>query len=103
MSTSVKIRAKAKGDMVVIKALWSHPMETGLRKNKDTGELIPANFINHIKCESAGKEIMNADWNATISKDPYLSFSYKGNKGDEFKISWADSTGETGEKATKVK
>ncbi len=103
MSTSVKIRAKAKGEKVVVKALWTHPMETGLRKDKNSGELVPANFINNIKCEAAGKVIIDADWNATVSKDPYLSFSYAGNKGDDFKISWTENNGATGEKATKVK
>lgn len=103
MTTSAKIRAKAKGDIVKVKMLMSHPMETGLRKDKTTGQLVPANFIQNLKCEVAGKVIMDADLNATVSKDPYLSFSYKGQKGDEFKVSWVDNHGEAGSEAITVK
>ena len=45
MAKSIKIRAKAKGDEVTVKALMSHVMETGLRKDKKTGKVIPAHFI----------------------------------------------------------
>jgi len=30
---------------IEIKALITHPIETGLRKDKETGEVIPAHFI----------------------------------------------------------
>ena len=35
---NIRIRAKMKGDVAEVKALMSHPMETGLRKNKKTGD-----------------------------------------------------------------
>ena len=34
MAKSIKIRAKSKGGITTVKALITHPMETGLRKNK---------------------------------------------------------------------
>ncbi len=45
MAKSIRIRANAKGSVVLVKALLTHPMETGLRKNKKTGKKIPANYI----------------------------------------------------------
>ncbi|MDH5484149.1 MAG: thiosulfate oxidation carrier complex protein SoxZ, partial [Gammaproteobacteria bacterium] len=45
MASSIKVRANVKGDVTVVKTLISHPMETGLRKDKKTGKKIPANFI----------------------------------------------------------
>ncbi len=103
MSTSAKIRAKLKGDAVLIKALMTHPMETGLRKDKATGKVVPADYIKNVKCEMAGKVIMNCNWNATVSKNPYLSFLCAGNKGDEFKMTWTDNHGATGSKSAIVK
>ena len=41
MAKKIKIRAKASGDGATVKCLMSHPMETGLRKDKKTGEVIP--------------------------------------------------------------
>ncbi|WP_455198056.1 thiosulfate oxidation carrier complex protein SoxZ [Kaarinaea lacus] len=92
---STKIRAKAKAGVVTVKALMTHPMETGLRKDKKTGKIIPAHFINEITCESGGKTVMTCLWSGGISKNPYLSFKYAGNKGDELKLTWVDNSGAT--------
>ena len=92
---STKIRAKAKAGVVTVKALMTHPMETGLRKDKKTGKVIPAHFINEITCESGGKTVMTCLWSGGISKNPYLSFKYAGNKGDELKLTWVDNSGAT--------
>ena len=45
MAKSIKVRAKVKDGITVVKALITHPMETGLRKDKKTGKKIPAHFI----------------------------------------------------------
>jgi hypothetical protein len=44
-SKSIKLRAKEKGGVTTVKALMTHPMETGLRKDSKTGKLIPAHYI----------------------------------------------------------
>ena len=94
--SSIKIRAKLKNDVTTVKALINHPMETGLRKNKKTGKMIPAHFIEEVICELNGKKVMNAHWGTAISKNPYLSFRIKGaNKGDKLKLSWKDNTGKS--------
>jgi len=93
---SIKIRAKVKGDEVTVKALMSHPMETGLRKDKKTGKVIPANFIQEVNAEHNGANVLNAYWGGAISKNPYLSFKFKGGKaGDTVKLSWADNNGKS--------
>jgi sulfur-oxidizing protein SoxZ len=37
---------------------------------------------------------MTANWGASVSKNPYLAFNYKGKAGDKIKLSWTDSKGE---------
>ncbi|MAQ73406.1 MAG: thiosulfate oxidation carrier complex protein SoxZ, partial [Gammaproteobacteria bacterium] len=44
MST-IKIRARENNGSVTVKALIKHPMETGQRKNRKTGDLIPSQYI----------------------------------------------------------
>jgi sulfur-oxidizing protein SoxZ len=90
---STKIRAKEKSGVVTVKALMTHPMETGLRKDKKTGNIVPAHHITEITCESAGKTVMTCLWSGGISKNPYLSFKYAGKKGDELKLTWVDNQG----------
>ena len=104
MAKSIKLRAKAKGDEVEIKALISHPMETGLRKDKKTGKVIPAHFIQEVIAEHGGKKVLTAHWGGTVSKNPYLSFKIKGGKkGDTIKLSWADNKGGSDSAEGKIK
>ncbi len=92
--SSIKMRAKASGGVTTIKALISHPMETGTRKDKKTGEKIPAHFIQEVVCKHGDKTMMTAQWGAAISKNPYLSFKFKGgNAGDTVTLSWTDNKG----------
>lgn len=100
---SIRIRAKMKGDVTEVKALMSHPMETGLRKDKKTGNKIPAHFIKDVVCEHNGKQVMVAHWGVAVSKNPYLSFKFKGAaKGDAVKVSWTDNKGESATADAKV-
>ena len=100
---AIKIRAKLKGDIVTVKALMTHPMETGARKDSKTGELIPAHFIQEVKCESGGKTRLTADWSGGVSKNPYISFKFKGgNKGDALTLSWVDNKGNSESAEAKI-
>ena len=101
---SIKIRAKEKAGVTTIKCLISHPMETGLRKDKKTGEMIPAHFIQEVVAEHNGKNVLTALWGGGVSKNPYLSFKVKGGaKGDAVKISWTDNKGKSESNEAKVK
>lgn len=94
--TKMKIRAWTTGDRTTVKAILFHPMETGLRKNKSTGSTIPAHFITEVKCEHQGKNVLTCLWGPGVSKNPFLSFRFKGaKKGDSMKISWVDNTGKS--------
>ena len=75
---SIKIRAQEKGGVTTVKTLISHPMETGLRKDSKTGKKIPAHHVTEVTAEHNGKQVMSANWGGAISKNPYLSFKFKG-------------------------
>ena len=101
---SIKIRAKAKDGVTTVKTLMSHPMETGLRKNSKTGEKIPAHHVTEVTAEHKGKQVMLAYWGGAISKNPYLSFKFKGAAaGDTIKISWVDNLGKGDSAEAKIK
>lgn len=94
MANSIKIRAKLKKDSCEVKALIKHPMETGLRKDKKTGKMIPAHYIQEVTCTNNGNNVLSADWAGAISTNPYLSFKFSGaNKGDKIQLSWVDNKG----------
>jgi sulfur-oxidizing protein SoxZ len=96
MASSTKIRAKLKGDVTEVKALMTHPMDTGLAKDKKTGEVIPAHFIQEVVCKWKDQVVMTALWSGGVSKNPYLAFKFKGAaKGDTIELAWTDNKGES--------
>ena len=101
---SIKMRAKAADGVTTIKALISHPMETGTRKDKKTGKKIPSHFIQEVVCEHKGNAVMTANWGPAISKNPYLSFKFSGAAaGDTVQLSWVDNKGEKDSSETAIK
>lgn len=95
MADPMKIRASLQGDVVEVKVLMSHVMETGQRKDA-SGAAVPAHYIQTVSAEWNGKTVMTADWGPAVSKNPYMSFKFKGGaKGDKVKITWTDNKGET--------
>ena len=91
--STIKIRSSVKKGVATIRLLVSHPMETGMRKNKK-GKLIPAKFIQELSCEHAGNTVLDAQLNGSVSTNPYIKFKFSGaNKGDKIKVKWLDNTG----------
>jgi sulfur-oxidizing protein SoxZ len=93
--SSIKMRATlSENGVTTVKVLISHPMDTGLVKDKNTGKFIPAHFIQEVVCEHNGTRLLTAEWGTAISKNPYLSFRFKGGKaGDAIKLNWVDNLG----------
>lgn len=102
--SSIRVQAKLKDDVVTVKALIKHPMETGMRKDRSTNELIPAHFIKELTIEHNGESVMNAYWSGGVSQDPYIAFEFTGGKvGDTVKMTWKDNKDETDSKEVKIK
>lgn len=94
MANQIKIKATLEAGVTTVKTQMFHQMETGLFKNIQTGEPIPAHFIKEIKCEHNGTAVLDVECGIAISKNPYLSFSFTGGqKGDTITLSWLDNKG----------
>ncbi len=89
----VKVPKKASaGEVITIKTLISHDMESGQRKDKE-GNIIPRKIINKFTAEFNGAEVFSADMHGAISANPYMEFSAKVNESGTFKFSWVDDDG----------
>ena len=95
MADPMKIRANAVGDATEVKVLMNHEMETGQRKDAQ-GKTVPAWFIQNVTAAWNGKTVLSAQWGPAISKNPFLSFKFKGGaKGDKVVVKWTDSKGDS--------
>ena len=91
----IKLPASAKvGEVIEIKTLVSHVMETGQRKDAD-GKAIPRNIINAFSAKFAGAEVFSAELHPGISANPYLSFFMKVPGPGEFEFTWVEDGGNT--------
>jgi len=98
-SALINVPAKAKrGDIIEIKTLMSHIMETGYRRTA-TGELIPRDIITSFTCRYNGVEIFRADLFPAIAANPFITFFTVATESGKFDFEWIGDQG-FGETAT---
>ncbi len=89
----IKLPESAKvGEIIEIKTLISHVMETGQRKTPD-GKPIPRHIINSFTAKYAGADVFAAELHPGISANPYISFFMKVPGPGEFEFTWLDDAG----------
>ena len=91
-SIKLRIANNAKGEQV-LKAIFSHPMETGLRLDKKTREKIPADYIKDLRVSVDGESYFEIMWSESVSKNPYLTFVFAKPviDGQQMNIYWVDN------------
>ncbi|MFL2687819.1 MAG: thiosulfate oxidation carrier complex protein SoxZ [Alphaproteobacteria bacterium] len=100
----VKVPATAqKGEVIQIKTLIPHKMETGRRKHKKTKKLIPQHIINKFVCKFEGKDVFSADLHAAVAANPYMAFYTRVEKSGTFNFTWTDDKGKTVKASKKIK
>jgi sulfur-oxidizing protein SoxZ len=89
----IKLPKEAKkGDVIEIKTLIAHVMETGLRKDPD-GKIIPRKIINKFTAELNGKPVFSVDIEPAVAANPYMQFTAKVEESGTFKFTWTDDDG----------
>jgi len=84
----VRVQTKAKkGELVEVKTLVTHPMESGQRKNAD-GKLIPRLIVSAFDATYNGKQVMSAKLEPAVSTNPYLSFFVRVDESGTLKLTW---------------
>lgn len=80
------------GEIIEIKTLISHIMETGQRRDKD-GKPIPRNIINAFRATFAGKEVFRAELHPGTSANPYIVFHLKVEQTGALEFTWTEDSG----------
>lgn len=82
----------AKGDLITVNSIISHPMDTGFFRTKE-GEPIPAYFINEVVVTYGDREVARFEWTSGISRDPVISFKLKADREAPLTMTWKDNQG----------
>jgi len=81
-----------KGEIVEVKALVSHVMETGQRKDA-AGNTVPRKILNKFIATVNGKEVFSADFEPAVSANPYIQFKFKAQESGPVVLTWIDDDG----------
>lgn len=89
----VRLPAEAKpGEIIQIKALITHEMETGQRKD-EAGKAIPRKIIREFVARFNGVIVFRAEWNPSISANPYQAFYFRASESGVFDFVWTEDDG----------
>lgn len=104
MAEIFKVTAKVKDNVTRVRLRGTHPMERGDRTDAETGELIPAKFLQEISVQHKAKTVFSAQLGSGVATDPYFSFSFAGGeKDDQLVLIWVENTGATAIETAKIK
>ena len=89
----VTVPAQARrGEIIEIKTLAAHPMETGFRRTQ-LGELIPRDIITRFTCTYNGVEVFRADLHPAVAANPLLAFSTVAVESGTLEFRWTGDNG----------
>ena len=97
MSTDIRPRIRlprsaSVGEVVLVKCLVNHEMETGQRRDA-AGAVIPRQILNRFTCEYNGRMVIDITLEPAISANPYLEFEARIDGPGSFVFRWFDDDG----------
>jgi sulfur-oxidizing protein SoxZ len=97
---NVPERAK-RGEVIEIKALVSHPMETGYRRTQ-LGEAVPRDIIRRFVCAYNGVEVFRAELHPAIAANPFIAFSTVATESGTLTFQWTGDNGFSVTESTRI-
>jgi len=89
---SIRLTGQVKGGTAELKARLKHPMETGNKTNKNSGNTIPAHYITNISIMKNQQEIATIKTTPTLAKNPQFDVTFEiATAGEEITLLWRDN------------
>ena len=84
----------ATGEVFQVKALISHQMETGLRRDPK-GDVIPRKIINKFACRYNDIVVFGVDLREAMAANPYIEFYLRATESGRLEFIWEEDGGHT--------
>lgn len=82
------------GEVIEIRTLITHPMETGQRRDPQ-GAVIPRDIIRSFVARFEGEEVFRMDLHTAVSANPYIAFPFRAERSGRFEFVWTNDAGQT--------
>ena len=83
-----------RGDVIEIRTLIAHPMETGYRLG-ESGQTLPRNIIRRLTCHYGDELVFGADLFPAIAANPFVSFTTLATTSATLRFTWEGDNGFT--------
>ena len=83
-----------RGEVIEIRTLINHPMETGYRRDAD-GQALPRDLIHRFACRYDGELVFTAELHAAVAANPYLAFHTVATRSGVLSFTWEGDNGFT--------
>ncbi|SFF63892.1 sulfur compound chelating protein SoxZ [Duganella sp. CF458] len=94
-SALIHMPASAKpGEVIEVRALIAHTMETGFRPGPD-GKPLPRDILRKFECRYNGKVVISAELHPAMSANPYIAFFIKASTSGTLEFTWTGDNGFT--------
>lgn len=90
-----------RGEIVEIRTLVQHPMETGFRPLAN-GSLVPRHIISKFECIYDGETVFAAELHPAIAANPFIAFKTIATNSGELLFRWTQDTGEIREERATI-
>lgn len=87
-------KSARKGEVIEIRALIAHSMETGFRPGAD-GKVLPRDIIRRFTCRYNGEQVFAAELFSAVSANPYLVFHTVATDSGTLEFEWTGDNGFT--------
>ena len=102
--TNVRIdlpKAAKRGEVIEIKTLVAHSMETGFRRTY-LGVPIPRDIITTFVCAYNGVEVFRAELHPSIAANPYIQFTTVATENGTLEFKWSGDNGFTATETARI-
>jgi sulfur-oxidizing protein SoxZ len=94
-------RRARRGEVIQIRTLISHVMETGFRRD-EMGQPIARDILNRFTCTYDGAEVFRADLFPAIAANPFITFHTVATQSGELVFTWTDDRGNTHRETARI-
>jgi len=102
MAARIQVAREARrGDLIEVRIVIQHPMETGFRYDS-LGRQTPRNVIHRFECRYGGVEVFRASMGAGIAANPYLRFFVRAERSGDIECRWVDQENASGYASARV-
>jgi sulfur-oxidizing protein SoxZ len=93
-------RSARAGEVIEIRTLMEHPMETGLRQ--DGGRTVPRDMLTRLQVRMNGETVLAAEFRNGTAANPYHVFFVRIDRTSTFDFTWTDERGRTARTEARV-